>query len=355
VLSDRPVGEIDARGVFREDLGDIDALAESIGRVGLLSPVTVGAGGELVAGRRRIEAVKQLGWVTVPCWTAPEVTDRLARVLAIRDDDALRKRLTAVEQAEMYGELEAMYAAQAKARQQAARFTPATGARAAARARAGGGGEESSPPAVRAGDDSRSRVKAAVDVTGQRSFQRLEQIRELQAIARDDAEDPLVQQDAADALAELNHDGRVSPRWRRVKLNQAVTGLAAAAADPAGAGVVREAAGAGLRAVQAAAVQSPKAALKAAKDAVRAVGAAKAAQPLPGREPPDPRAPEKRAVRALAALLRRENGWWDRCDPRVFGGFADRAQWAVLTSYAAGVDRFARAAAAARPDQPARG
>ena len=51
---------------FRKVLGDLGALAKSIEAVGLLHPVVVTPQGRLVAGRRRLEAVKLLGWRTVP-------------------------------------------------------------------------------------------------------------------------------------------------------------------------------------------------------------------------------------------------------------------------------------------------
>jgi N6-adenosine-specific RNA methylase IME4/ParB-like chromosome segregation protein Spo0J len=50
----------------RRDLGDIDALAASIGALGLLHPVVVQPDGSLVAGKRRLAACKLLGWTDVP-------------------------------------------------------------------------------------------------------------------------------------------------------------------------------------------------------------------------------------------------------------------------------------------------
>jgi ParB family chromosome partitioning protein len=47
----------------RKDMGDIDALARSIGDVGLLHPVVVTPKGDPIAGARRIEA---LGWQNIP-------------------------------------------------------------------------------------------------------------------------------------------------------------------------------------------------------------------------------------------------------------------------------------------------
>ena len=51
---------------YRKDLGDLRVLAESIGDVGLLHPVVVTPEGRLIAGQRRLEACRLLGWTEVP-------------------------------------------------------------------------------------------------------------------------------------------------------------------------------------------------------------------------------------------------------------------------------------------------
>jgi ParB family chromosome partitioning protein len=51
---------------YRQDLGDLQGLAESIQEFGLLRPVLITADNRLIAGRRRLEACKLLGWKTIP-------------------------------------------------------------------------------------------------------------------------------------------------------------------------------------------------------------------------------------------------------------------------------------------------
>jgi hypothetical protein len=51
---------------FRKDLGDIESLKLSISEIGLLQPIVVTEKNELVAGARRLEACKQLGWTEMP-------------------------------------------------------------------------------------------------------------------------------------------------------------------------------------------------------------------------------------------------------------------------------------------------
>ena len=61
-----PLGTIRIGVRYRKDLGDIEALAESIQSVGLLHPVVVTPEAELIAGRRRLAACAILGWDDVP-------------------------------------------------------------------------------------------------------------------------------------------------------------------------------------------------------------------------------------------------------------------------------------------------
>lgn len=52
----------------RKELGDIEGLARSIKRIGLLQPIVVQEDGskfKLIAGYRRIQAAKHLSWETV--------------------------------------------------------------------------------------------------------------------------------------------------------------------------------------------------------------------------------------------------------------------------------------------------
>lgn len=62
----RPIASIKVGGRYRKDLGDIEALARSIKEVGLLHPVVIAPSGVLIAGQRRLEACRRLGWREVP-------------------------------------------------------------------------------------------------------------------------------------------------------------------------------------------------------------------------------------------------------------------------------------------------
>lgn len=51
---------------IRNDLGDLNALKDSIQKHGLFYPVIVNEKLELLAGQRRLESVKELGWTMIP-------------------------------------------------------------------------------------------------------------------------------------------------------------------------------------------------------------------------------------------------------------------------------------------------
>lgn len=51
---------------FRRDMGDIGVLASSIQEIGLLEPIVISENYQLIAGYRRLEACRSLGWTEVP-------------------------------------------------------------------------------------------------------------------------------------------------------------------------------------------------------------------------------------------------------------------------------------------------
>mgnify|MGYP000988492084 CR=1 FL=1 len=119
---DRTVDSLHVGRRHRADLGDIDGLAASIERDGLLQPLTVSPDGVLICGARRLAAIKQLGWRTVNVWVRSGISDRLGHLLAEQDDNVLHKPLTALEAAALYRELKTLMAEDAARRQAATQF-----------------------------------------------------------------------------------------------------------------------------------------------------------------------------------------------------------------------------------------
>src|SRR3984957_13780670 len=74
---------------YRKDLGDLRALADSIAEVGLLHPVVVTPEGRLIAGQRRLEACRSLGWTEIPV----TVVDLLQAARGEAHENLVRKDL----------------------------------------------------------------------------------------------------------------------------------------------------------------------------------------------------------------------------------------------------------------------
>src|SRR3984885_6477655 len=74
---------------YRKDLGDLNSLAASIAEVGLLHPVVVTPVGRLIAGQRRLEACRGLGWTDIPV----TVVDLLQAARGEAHENFIRKDL----------------------------------------------------------------------------------------------------------------------------------------------------------------------------------------------------------------------------------------------------------------------
>lgn len=221
----RTVGSIVIGSRHREELGDIEALMRSIERVGLLQPVTITPDGVLVCGRRRLEAVKRLGWRTLKVWVRSGISDTLSRLLAERDENEQRKDLNEVEQAKLYDEISRLLKEDAARRQAATRF--GSGAQSGS---ASGGGD--SPPPEAAG---KTRDQASRMVTGRASYHRHEQVNEIRRIAEDPMTPAVVQRAARKELAAIMDGAKVNGSYGRIKdalaLASAPVGAGATPAD----------------------------------------------------------------------------------------------------------------------------
>jgi len=332
---------------FRRDVEEgLEELCESIQRIGVIHPPAVTEDYTLISGRRVLEAQKRLGYRVTPIWIVHGVSDRLSQILAIRDEETLRRALKPIEQAELYEELKRLYAEDAERRDAATRFgSPDRDSRID---EGEGGGADSAPPSR---NDTKARVQAARAVTGRDSRTMLEQISQLKRIAADDDEDPMVRQHAAEALIELNEDGKVNGKFLQVKAHQHHAALTRFAEHPDTADQVRDAARSEL-----AALDPDLAPTELAKESglalerVRTLQASVDAEGKVGWSDVDPLMRQKHQIRKLVDLLRREHGWWDRYDPHDIGAYADDAQWELITSYVDGATAFCATAETARTE-----
>ncbi|MDR2020793.1 MAG: ParB N-terminal domain-containing protein [Treponema sp.] len=60
-----PIEDIVVKKRVRQDRGDIGTLAESMKRFGLICPIVLTSENRLIAGGRRLEAARSLGWRTI--------------------------------------------------------------------------------------------------------------------------------------------------------------------------------------------------------------------------------------------------------------------------------------------------
>jgi ParB family chromosome partitioning protein len=60
-----PIEDIVVKKRIRKDFGDLDSLAESLKKYGQISPIVISKKNVLIAGGRRLEAARRLGWRTI--------------------------------------------------------------------------------------------------------------------------------------------------------------------------------------------------------------------------------------------------------------------------------------------------
>lgn len=114
-------------GRHRRDLGDVKGLAASIADVGQLQPVVLAPGNRLVAGARRLAALRSLGKETALAVYRDDL-DEVARALrAERDENRCRKDMAPSEYASLGSALEELERPKAAARRAASQAKPGDG------------------------------------------------------------------------------------------------------------------------------------------------------------------------------------------------------------------------------------
>ncbi|MBR6583569.1 MAG: ParB N-terminal domain-containing protein [Treponema sp.] len=100
-----PIKDIKIKRRVRKDLGDLSALKESLKLYGLMNPITLNKKYELIAGERRLQAAKQLGWTTINA----NIIDNLSEIEQLEmelEENNQRKEFTDAELMEGYKRLE---------------------------------------------------------------------------------------------------------------------------------------------------------------------------------------------------------------------------------------------------------
>ena len=100
------IEDIKVRRRVRKDLGDINPLKESLRNYGLLNPVTLNSNYELVAGQRRLEAAKMLGWERINAVVVDSTVGKVDQLEMELEENNQRKDFTDEELLEGYRRLE---------------------------------------------------------------------------------------------------------------------------------------------------------------------------------------------------------------------------------------------------------
>ncbi|MCQ2600400.1 MAG: ParB N-terminal domain-containing protein [Treponema sp.] len=99
------ISEIKVKKRVRKDLGDLDALKDSLRRYGLLNPITIDNKNRLIAGERRLEAAKLLGWTNINAVVVNNISAVTKLELELEENNQ-RKEFTDAELLEGYKRLE---------------------------------------------------------------------------------------------------------------------------------------------------------------------------------------------------------------------------------------------------------
>lgn len=100
------IEDIKVKKRVRRDLGDLTTLKDSMHRYGLMNPITLNSNYELVAGERRLEAAKSLGWERINANVLDSNVDNIRQLEMELEENNQRKEFTDEELMEGYKRLE---------------------------------------------------------------------------------------------------------------------------------------------------------------------------------------------------------------------------------------------------------
>ncbi len=99
------INQIQVSKRVRKDLGNLTPLMDSLKRYGLLNPITITKDYKLIAGQRRLESARQLGWTTIDA-VVVDIKDPVARLEIELEENTQRSNFTELELLEGYKQLE---------------------------------------------------------------------------------------------------------------------------------------------------------------------------------------------------------------------------------------------------------
>lgn len=99
------INQIQVSKRIRKDVGDLSPLMDSLKRYGLLNPITITKDYKLIAGQRRLESARQLGWTTIDA-VVVDINDPVTRLEIELEENTQRSNFTELELLEGYKQLE---------------------------------------------------------------------------------------------------------------------------------------------------------------------------------------------------------------------------------------------------------
>jgi hypothetical protein len=189
-MSEQRIDAIKIGDRYRTHPGDLKALADSIDTLGMIHPVVVTPNDELVAGGRRIEAAKLLGWETIPVTVIHTLGDAGSILEAQCDENICRQDFLPTEAAAIRAAIEKVLKPLVEERMKS--------------------GVEQPGPNLGQGKTSRIAAKN----TGF-SHTTLDKVDKVIEIANDETAAPVVRDTARDALVEMDNTGKVDRPFKR--------------------------------------------------------------------------------------------------------------------------------------------
>ena len=85
------IDSVVVRKRIRSDLGDLEPMMDSLRRHGQLNPILINRRSELIAGHRRLESARRLGWTSVQAVMVERVSDQRMLAAALQRLERLRQ------------------------------------------------------------------------------------------------------------------------------------------------------------------------------------------------------------------------------------------------------------------------
>ena len=100
------IEDIKVKRRIRKDLGDLEPLKYNLKIYGLMNPITLNSKYELVAGERRLQAAKELGWERINAVVLDSSVDKIHQLEMELEENNQRKEFTDEELLVGYKRLE---------------------------------------------------------------------------------------------------------------------------------------------------------------------------------------------------------------------------------------------------------